>query len=273
MSNSKPLEGKTAVVTGSTKGIGRAIAEALAKSGARVVICSRNEAEVARVVAELKGQGLAVSGTRCDVSISRDLQALLDHAIQTWGRVDIWVNNAGVTGGFRPLTALSEAEIDQIIAINYIGTLKACRMVIPYFTKQGGGIIFNMTGRGGKGEASPMMTTYASTKAAIVSLTRSLAKENSRHPVSIHVISPGMVRTDIFKTGRPEELPRSTEYIFRAIGVPAEAVGKMVANAAVQKPGRTTGKTYSALSGWRLVRGMGLLTWYRLTGKLKQSHR
>lgn len=271
MTNSKSLENKTAVVTGSTKGIGRAIAEAMARDGAKVVICSRSEGEVARAIAELKGQGLAASGIRCDVSVSTDLESLLQHAIQTWGKIDIWINNAGVTGGFRPLTALSEAEIDRIIAINYAGTLKACRMVIPYFIKHGGGVLFNMTGKGGKGDASPMMTTYASTKSAVVSLTRSLAQENRKHPVSIHVISPGMVRTDFYKTGRPEGQPKSTEYVFRAVGVPSEAVGKMVARAAAQKPGKATGKTYSAISGWRLVRGMALLSWYRLTGKLKTS--
>ncbi|MEW6143001.1 MAG: SDR family oxidoreductase [Chloroflexota bacterium] len=271
MSSTRPLESKTAVVTGSTKGIGRAIAEALARDGARVVICSRSEADVVKAVAELNDQGLAASGIRCDVSVSRDLDSLLQHAVQTWGKVDIWVNNAGVSGGFRPLPALSEPEIDRIIAINYAGLLKACRMVIPYFIKQGGGTLFNMSGKGGKGDASPMMATYASTKSAVVSLTRSLAKENRRHPVSIHVISPGMVRTDFYKTGRPEGQPKSTEYVFKALGVPAEAVGKMVARAAARGPGKITGKSYAVISGWRLVRGMVLLTWYRLTGKLKTS--
>jgi len=271
MANSKPLEGKTAVVTGSTRGIGRAIAEALARDGARVVICSRHRDDVTQTVSAMKSHGLAVSGIPCDVSSSKDLEALLQHAVQTWGKVDIWVNNAGVSGGFRPLTALSEPEIDRIIAINYSGTLKACHMVIPYFINQGGGILFNMSGKGGEGAASPMMTAYASTKSAVVSLTRSLAKENRKHPVSIHVISPGMVRTDFYKTGRPEGQPKNTEYVFKAIGVPAEAVGRMVARAAAQKPGEVTGKSYSAISGWRLVRGMTLLTWYRLTGKLKTS--
>lgn len=273
MTNGKPLESKTAVVTGSTRGIGRAIAEALARDGARVVICSRNEGDVNRAVAELRSQGLAISGIRCDVSVSKDLENLLQHAVQRWGRLDIWVNNAGMSGGFRPLAALSEEEIDRIITTNYTGTLKACRMVIPYFIKQGGGVLFNMSGKGGNGDPSPMMATYASTKSAVVSLTRSLAKENRKHPVSIHVISPGMVRTDFYKTGRPEGQPKSTEYVFRALGVKAEAVGKMVARAAVQKPGKNTGKTYSAISGWRLVRGMTLLAWYRLTGKLKMDYR
>jgi NAD(P)-dependent dehydrogenase (short-subunit alcohol dehydrogenase family) len=265
------LKGKTAVVTGSTKGIGRAIAEAIADAGANVVICSRNEAEVARAVADFKARGRAVSGIRCDVSSSKDLESLLNHTIQTWGKVDIWINNAGVSGGFRPLQALSEAEIERINSINYLGVLKASRMVIPYFIKQGSGILFNMSGKGGKGDPSPMMTTYASTKAAVVSLTRSLARENRKHPISIHVISPGMVRTDFYKTGRPDGQPGGTEYIFKAIGVPAGFVGEMVARAAAQQPGKATGRSYDALSGWRMVRGMLLLSWFRMTGKLKTS--
>jgi NAD(P)-dependent dehydrogenase (short-subunit alcohol dehydrogenase family) len=144
-------------------------------------------------------------------------------------------------------------------------------MVIPYFIKQGSGILFNMSGKGGKGDPSPMMTTYASTKAAVVSLTRSLARENRKHPISIHVISPGMVRTDFYKTGRPDGQPGGTEYIFKAIGVPAGFVGEMVARAAAQQPGKATGRSYDALSGWRMVRGMLLLSWFRMTGKLKTS--
>ncbi len=105
------LNNKTIVVTGSTRGIGRAIAEACAKEGTRVVICSRQESAVKQTCKTFKQQNLHVSGIPVDVSIEGDLEKLLQHAVEAWGRVDVWINNAGLSGGFRPLQEMSAEEI------------------------------------------------------------------------------------------------------------------------------------------------------------------
>jgi len=266
------LEDKVIVITGSTRGIGRAIAEGCAKEGARVVICSRQESAVKQTCETFKRQGFNVSGLAVDVSRQEDLERLLQHAVETWGRVDVWINNAGLSGGYRPLHEMSPEEIANIVDVNLTATLKACRIVIPYFAQQGGGVVINMSGKGGRGDASPFMTTYAATKAAVTSLTRSLAQENKRHPISIHSVVPGMVETDFYQDVRTspevEATTQSLPYVLKAFGVPLDVVGPFVAAIAAQEPGKVTGKNYSVLRGWKLIRGIGLLLWYRVTGKL-----
>ena len=269
------LKDKVIVITGSTRGIGRAIAEACAKEGAKVVICSRQESAVKETYETFKQQGFNVSGITADVSIQGDLEKLLQHTIETWGRVDVWINNAGLSGGFRPLDELSAEEITAIIDVNLTGTLQGCRIIIPYFIQQGGGILINMSGKGGRGDASPFLATYAATKAAVTSLTKSLAQENKTHPISIHSVIPGMVATDFYKDMQtsPELAARaqSMPYVLKAFGVPIDVVGRFFAQIAAQEPGKVTGKSYSLLSGWRLIRAIGLMMWYRATGKIQTT--
>jgi glucose 1-dehydrogenase len=267
------LEGKVIVVTGSTRGIGRAIAEACAREGGRVVICSRDAGAVGQATAELAEQAFEVSGLACDVSVPGDVERLLHHALETWGRVDVWVNNAGVSGGYRPLDELSAEEMARIVDVNLTAVVRACHIVIPQFVHQGGGVLINVSGKGGRGEASPFTAVYAATKAAVSSLTKSLAGENEAYPISIHAVVPGMVATDFFsdvKTSpRVADTAKTLPYVLKAIGVPVDEVGRFVAGIAAQEPGKVTGKTYSVLRRARLMRGMALLTWYRLTGKIK----
>lgn len=267
------LKDKVIVITGSTRGIGRAIAEACCKEGAKVVICSRHESAVSETCETFKRQGFSVSGLTVDVSAGTDIEKLLQHAIQTWERVDVWINNAGLSGGMRTLDELTEEEITQIINVNFAGTLKACRIVIPYFVKQGGGILINVGGRGSRCEASPFLTTYASTKAAVGSLTKSLARENRAYPISIHAVTPGMVATDFYKdmktSPRLADSAQSITYVLKAFGVPIDQVAKFFVKIAAQEPGKVTGKHYSLLGGWRLVRAIGLMILYRATGKVR----
>jgi len=267
------LEDNVIVITGSTRGIGRAIAEACAQEGGRVVISSRDEGAVKQTTEEFKQQGFQVSGIGVDVSVPADLEKLLQHAIESWGRVDVWINNAGLSGGYRRLDEMSPEEITKIVDVNLTGTLMACRVVIPHFLGQGGGILINVSGKGGRGASSPFMSAYAATKAAVTSLTKSLAQEYKDHPISIHSVVPGMVATGFYeevKTG--EGLSATTEslpYVLKALGVPLDEVGRFVAQIAAQEPGETTGKNYSVLGGFRLMRGIALLMWYRVTGKVK----
>lgn len=267
------LEGKVIVVTGSTRGLGRAIAEACAQEGGRVVICSRDEGAVKQTTEEFKWQGFEVSGIAVDVSVLRDLERLLQHAIETWGRVDVWINNAGLSGGYRRLAEISPEEVFQIVDVNLTAVLQACRIVIPHFAEQGGGILINISGKGARGEASPFMSSYAATKAAVTSFTKSLAQEYKDHPISIHSVLPGMVETDFYKDVKTGEglsaTAESLPYVLKALGVPLDEVGRFVAQIAAQEPGEATGKNYSVLKGWGLMRGIALLTWYRLTGRVK----
>ncbi len=268
------LQDKVVVVTGSTRGIGRAVAEACAREGARVVVSSRNETAVQEVCGAMAARGLQISGIAADVSVKGDLERLLQHALDRWGRVDVWINNAGVSGGFRPLDEMSPEEIKAIVDTNLTATLQACRLLIPYFNRQGG-ILVNMSGKGGRGDPSPHLTTYAATKAAVISLTKSLALENKGHPISIHAVLPGMVATDFYKdvdaSPKLTETARSIPYVLKAVGMPIDLVAQLFVDIAAQQPGKETGKIYSLFKGRRLARGIGLLMWYRATGKIKSA--
>jgi NAD(P)-dependent dehydrogenase (short-subunit alcohol dehydrogenase family) len=260
------------VITGSTRGIGRAIAESVAAEGAKVVIFSRDETAVRETVGVLQAKGWQASGIAGDVQREEDLARLLNHARDTWGRVDAWVNNAGLSLGRRPLERAASADIDKLVGVNFLGVLRACRLVLPFMVKQGGGIVLNLSGKGGDGKASPYNAAYAASKAAMASLTRSLAGEYLGKPVSIHLISPGMVRTafydEVFKRPEMAAQAKSLRYVLDAVGVPAPEVGHLVAEVAAQPPGRATGRQYSALRGMRKWRSVMLLAWYRATGKI-----
>jgi NAD(P)-dependent dehydrogenase (short-subunit alcohol dehydrogenase family) len=269
---STALNSKVIVVTGSTRGIGRAIAEACAAAGAAVVVSSRNELAVEEVVSELEARDFRVVGIKCDVTIPDDVERLLNESIDAFGRVDVWVNNAGLPQGVIPLDELTDAEAAEIVRVNVLGVINGSQVALRYF-KDHGGILINMTGRGHNGKASPYTSVYAMTKAAVTSLTRSLAAENAEFPVSVHLLSPGMVPTDFYRdlrvgknlTTRAAKVP----LILDAIGVPPEETGKLVVEIAAQEPGRTTGGFYTPFKGARRMRGMIKMMWLGMSGKMK----
>jgi short-subunit dehydrogenase len=130
-----------------------------------------------------------------------------------------------------------------------------------------------MGGRGSDGQASPFLATYAAAKAAVASLTKSLAQEYKSYPVSIHCVIPGMVATDFYRNisvgANQEDNLASLPYVLKAFGVPVKEVGEFFAEISAQQPGKVTGKIYSLLKGRRLTRGIGLMMYYRVTGKVK----
>jgi len=268
------LKDKVVVITGSTRGIGRAIARACAQQGARVVISSRKESAVKETCETFQKENFKVSGIKTDVAVNADLIKLFNHSVETWGQIDVWINNAGLSAGMRFFDELSPEEIEEIINVNITGTMQASRIIIPYFIKQEKGILINMGGMGSKGEKAPHLTAYALTKAAIASFTMNLAEEYKGHPISIHMLIPGMVETDFYHDIKTS--PKLTKdlqnlpYALEAFSVPIEEVGKACADIAAQEPGKYTGKIYSLLRGTRLMRGIGLMIWYRLSGKMKK---
>ncbi len=254
----RQLAGKVIVITGASRGIGRGLAGACARAGASVVVSSRSAASVARTVAELKDQQLDASGCPADVASYRDLELLLQHARDTFGKVDVWINNAGVSGGYRTLACMAPEEMAEVVRINLLGTLNGCRVAIPYFVKQGRGMVINLNGKGGRGEASPFQVPYAATKAAVTSLTRSLAKENKRYRLSINCLFPGMVETEMYRDIKscPETAGqlKMLHVILKQVGVPLPEVEKLVVRMCAEAPGQTTGRCYTTASPLRRLR-------------------
>jgi glucose 1-dehydrogenase len=267
------LQGKVVVVTGSTRGIGRAIAEACAAHGATVVVSSRIESAVVDTVADIAAAGRTASGVVCDVSDPDAVAGLFAHACETHGRVDVWFNNAGISPGYRPLPDLTTDELARTTAVNLLGVEYAARLLLPYLAEHGG-ILVNISGRGGRGDPTAYTAAYGATKAAVLQLTRSLAAENRRHGnISVHALLPGMVETDFYGphmlvSPDLEASARNIPWVLRAIGVPKREVGELAAQIASQRPGAATGRVYRTVGGFRAMRGISRLIGYRLSGRI-----
>ena len=274
------LISKTVVITGSSRGIGRAAAEACAQAGATVIISSRKPENVNRVVAELQRSGLPVSGIAANVVQPEEIQRLFDYAIHACGKIDVWINNAGISGGYRTIQAMSPEDLKQVLDINLLGTFNACRILIPYFREEHG-IILNMGGRGAKGNASPYQAPYAATKAGILSLTRSLAAENKGYPLSINCIMPGMVVTEMYNEVAtcPETQDQMAimPVLLRAFASPMPDVQRLVVKVCAQEPGKHSGKCYSAEKWTRYFRALATMPDFMRTGakirRAKQNSR
>uniref|UniRef100_A0A0D6QWC4 chlorophyll(ide) b reductase n=1 Tax=Araucaria cunninghamii TaxID=56994 RepID=A0A0D6QWC4_ARACU len=208
------------VITGSTRGLGKALAREFLFAGDNVVIASRSPDSVRTTVAQLQqelSEGLSVStasppitqngegkvfGISCNVSNGEDVKMLAEFAVNKLGSIDIWINNAGTNKGFRPLLEFTDEDINQIVSTNLTGSLICTREAIRVMKFQGkGGHIFNMDGAGSGGSSTPLTAVYGATKCGLRQLHASLLKECKRSKVGIHTASPGMVLTDLLLSG------------------------------------------------------------------------
>lgn len=183
------------IITGSSKGIGRGLAEQFVRRGHQVLICSRGSADVDRAVASLNaiGPGRAC-GQACDVTRRSDVQALWNRGIEEFGRVDFWINNAGHATGRHKVHELPEELVQQLIDVNFKGTVFGSQVAIAGFRAQGSGALYNTLGGAFDGRrVIPNMGVYSATKAAVWLLTRYLEHENRGTGILIGMISPGML--------------------------------------------------------------------------------
>lgn len=187
------LAGRGAVVTGGGRGIGAAVARALAAAGAYVIVAARTEAEVEQVARELTEAGHRAAPMTCDVSSERDVTALARRAEEVLGAVDVLVNNAG-TASSAPFPRLSLAEWNRLLAVNATGTFLCTRALLPGMVDRGWGRVVNVASVAGlKGER--YVTGYTAAKHAVVGLTRALAAEVASHGVTVNAVCPGYVNT------------------------------------------------------------------------------
>lgn len=192
--NATELQGKAAVVTGSTKGIGLAIAEALLQEGAKVVISARNASEVAAVAKKLSAQHPGqVAAHPCDVRSESEVESLFRAADRELGGVDILVNNAGI-GFFKNLEEMSLEEWNSIIETNVTGVFLCSRAAIPMMRKRGGGYIFNISSLAGK-NAFPTASAYNASKFAVNGMSEALMQEVRHDGIRVSYVMPGSVNT------------------------------------------------------------------------------
>ncbi len=189
------LEGKVALVTGGTRGIGRGIAEVFLKEGAKVVICGRSEEKGKEAVAEMKG-GRRLAFMKCDVKKQAQLDRTIDNTVKRFGRIDILVNNAGGAGGFAPVAQMSNEAWQDAMDWNVNSTFWATRKALEHMLPQLSGRIINISSVEGKhGKAG--IAQYVTAKHAINGFTKSVAKEVGTQGITVNAICPGFIITDI----------------------------------------------------------------------------
>jgi len=192
------LQNKVAIVTGGSLGIGRAIALDLAANGADVALNYRkHDAEAKGIVAEIEKMGRRGLAVQADVASFADAQRMVDTVVHTFGHLDILVNNAGINRD-AVVWKMTEEQWDEVIAINLKGYFNYTRAVAPLFKEQGSGRIVNITSINGlRGKFG--QSNYVATKAGIIGLTKSVARELGKFQVTVNAIAPGLIETDMVK--------------------------------------------------------------------------
>ena len=240
--------GKTAVVTGGSRGLGRAVCLELAAGGANVVLCyAGNENASKETVASCEALGAKAVAVRCNVADSSEVKALMDTAMQAFGRIDILVNNAGITRDGL-LMMMKESDFDDVINTNLKGTFLCMKAVSRQMMKQRYGRIVNLSSvvglRGNAGQVN-----YAASKAGVIGMTKSLAKELASRGVTVNAVAPGFMETDM-TAAMPEAAKTATLAVIPMgrMGA-AEDVAKAVAFLAGEGAGYITGQVIAVDGG------------------------
>jgi len=234
------------VVTGSSKGIGRAIAARMAEHGARVVISSRTPDACDEVALAIRAGGGEAIAHPCDVSSKEDLKGLVDAAVAHWGRIDILVCNAAANPHYGPLATISDAAMEKTLTTNVTGVVWLCNLVVPQMAERRDGVIIIISSIGGF-IGSDVLGFYNLSKAAEQSLSRSLAYEWGGSNIRVNCIAPGLIKTDFS----------------RALWKNAEVLAKRTSTSALKRMGEADdiagAAVYLAAPAARFVTGQTLL--------------
>ena len=221
------LTGKTAIVTGSTKGIGKAIAQAYARAGAKVVISSRKADMCDKVAAEIRAEGHEAMAIPCHVGRRKELEALVGRTVEAWGGVDILVCNAATNPVYGPMADAGDEVFNKIMETNVLSVYQLCNMVCPMMAERGAGSIIVISSIAGL-RGNDVIGIYGVSKAAEAGLVRNLAVEWGPKGIRANAISPGLIKTDFARAlwEDPIRLERAENRTpLRRLGEPEDIAG------------------------------------------------
>ena len=246
---------KIIVITGSTRGIGYGLAEAFLQLGCAVTVSGRSRESSAAVVGQLAAQHDAshVFGLACDVTLPEQVESLWAASVAHFGRVDIWVNNAGFTGEMGMAWERPAEEMQSVIATNLVGTILGSQVALRGMQKQDHGAIYNMEGMGSGGRKHAGLTFYGTTKYAVHYFTESLAMEAKDTRLIVGGLRPGMVATDLLRDrykDRPEEWERAKK-IFNILAERVEDVTPWLAQQMLSN--QRNGVILSYSPAWKML--------------------
>ncbi|MEM7215061.1 MAG: SDR family oxidoreductase [Pseudomonadota bacterium] len=221
------LSGKTAIITGASKGIGEAATRYMASLGVNVVLAARSESSVKTITEEIIGDGGSAIGSACDVSDYDQVKTVVDLAVKTFGGVDILVNNAGLIDPISRLEDSDPSEWDKVIDVNVKGVYYGAHATLPYMKKKGSGVIINISS-GAATSALEGWSHYCSSKAAALSLTRCIHREEAENGIRVVGLSPGTVATDMQVAIKASGI-NPVSQLDPSVHIPPEWVAKTIA--------------------------------------------
>lgn len=236
------LQGKVAIVFGASVGIGAATARVLAKSGAKVMLASRNVAAMQKTIEEIKNNSGEADCAKADINIFSEVSAAVARAVEKFGGLDIVVNNAGINDTPSPLHEISDELFDRIINTNLKGVFYGMKAGIPALLKRGGGAVVNVSSVGGL-IAAPGISPYCASKHGVIGLSKSAALDYASNGIRVNVVSPGAVDTAIFNDWQEDDAAREAFIALHPlgrIGKPVE-IGAAIAWLASDAAGYITG--------------------------------
>jgi NAD(P)-dependent dehydrogenase (short-subunit alcohol dehydrogenase family) len=266
------LQDKVVVITGSSRGFGLAIARACGAEGAKVVVSARDPAKIAAVAAELRDTGLDVTGVACDVSRMEQVEELAEAAFAAYGRLDVWINNAGYTAPWGPTAHLGPSTFMRVVETNIVGVYNGSIAALRRFLPARRGKLINILGRGSDGRGAANQNAYSASKAWEASFTRTLAKEYQDTGVGVYALNPGMMTTELLTdvtvvSGYEGYLKRTMPTIVRMWGASPEIPARKVVWLASPATDGKTGLSIHMMGPRKMVGGALREGLARLTGR------
>ncbi len=244
---SKPLKDQVAIVTGSGRGIGRAIAEALMAAGAKIVISDINEETCNQTATELRESGGDVMGVQCNVTVSDDVQKMVDAVTNNWGRIDILVNNAGITRD-QLVMRMTEQDWQAVIDTNLTSAFKVTQPILKVMSKQRYGRIVNIASTTGV-HGNFGQINYAAAKAGLIGLTKTVAIEYASRTITSNAVAPGFIDTAMTQAMKEEARNKILEKIpMQRMGTPAD-IANAVLFLSLPSSGYITGQVLEVNGG------------------------